>query len=190
MCAAQISHRDWYELNLGFREYRPRKGPRRLAGGLVVRTPSIGGAENAASFAYPLRVEQHGRQGRIARPIRPIVASFVDPATQPALDPCSAGAACDSLPCLGTLGGSHPRAQRISFGGSESENPMPSAFVHGNPEAPALWRTLVSALKDRGATDLHLLAPSGFGAPVPDGWQSSQTEYRDWLIGELESLGG
>ena len=32
-----------------------RKGPRSPDGGLVVRTPSIGGAENAACFAYPLK---------------------------------------------------------------------------------------------------------------------------------------
>jgi hypothetical protein len=31
----------------------PRKGPRSPGGGLVVRTPSIGGAENAACFSYP-----------------------------------------------------------------------------------------------------------------------------------------
>ena len=33
----------------------PRKGPPSPGGGLVVRTPSIGGVENAACFAYPLR---------------------------------------------------------------------------------------------------------------------------------------
>ncbi len=32
----------------------PRKGPRSPVGGLLVRTLSIGGAENAACFAYPL----------------------------------------------------------------------------------------------------------------------------------------
>ena len=30
----------------------PRKGPRSPGGGLVVRTPSIGGAENGAYFSY------------------------------------------------------------------------------------------------------------------------------------------
>jgi hypothetical protein len=31
----------------------PRKGPGSPGGGLVVRMPSIGGAENGAYFAYP-----------------------------------------------------------------------------------------------------------------------------------------
>ena len=40
-------------MSLGASFRFPRKGPRSPGGGLVVRTPSIGGAENAARFAYP-----------------------------------------------------------------------------------------------------------------------------------------
>lgn len=33
------------------------------------------------------------------------------------------------------------------------------------------------------------LSPPGFGAPVPDGFGATVGEYRDWLAGELESIG-
>jgi pimeloyl-ACP methyl ester carboxylesterase len=32
------------------------------------------------------------------------------------------------------------------------------------------------------------LSPPGFGAPVPEGFGATVTEYRDWLVGELEQL--
>jgi len=67
---------------------------------------------------------------------------------------------------------------------------MPKAFVHGVPETPALWRSVVVELANRGVDDVELLAPPGFGVPTPSGWEPTQTNYRDWLIGELESLGG
>jgi len=67
---------------------------------------------------------------------------------------------------------------------------MPKVFVHGNPETSALWRVLFDELRDRGAGDLEALSPPGFGAPVPAGFQPTQLGYRDWLIRELERLGG
>jgi len=67
---------------------------------------------------------------------------------------------------------------------------MPKVFVHGNPEAPALWRVLFDELRSRGIEDLEAVAPPGFGAPVPAGFQATQVGYRDWLIAELERLGG
>jgi pimeloyl-ACP methyl ester carboxylesterase len=67
---------------------------------------------------------------------------------------------------------------------------MTRAFVHGNPETSAIWRPLVDSLAARGVTDVVLLSPPGFGAPVPDGWPATREAYRDWLIGELEALGG
>jgi len=67
---------------------------------------------------------------------------------------------------------------------------VPKLFVHGNPEAPALWRVLFEALQARGVEDLEALAPPGFGAPVPDGFEATQLGYRDWLIGEIEQRGG
>ncbi len=67
---------------------------------------------------------------------------------------------------------------------------MPKLFVHGNPETGALWRVLFEELRARGATDLEALSPPGFGAPVPEGFDRTQTAYRDWLIGEIERRGG
>jgi pimeloyl-ACP methyl ester carboxylesterase len=67
---------------------------------------------------------------------------------------------------------------------------MPKVFVHGNPETSALWRALVHELEARGIDDITLLSPPGFGAPVPAGWEPSRANYCDWLIGELETLGG
>jgi pimeloyl-ACP methyl ester carboxylesterase len=67
---------------------------------------------------------------------------------------------------------------------------MPKAFVHGNPETSALWRVLFDELGSRGVDDLVALSPPGFGSAVPSGFEPSQVGYRDWLIRELESLGG
>ena len=67
---------------------------------------------------------------------------------------------------------------------------MPKVFVHGNPETNAIWRALFDELKKRGVDDVLALSPPGFGAPVPTDFVSTQLGYRDWLIGELEGLGG
>jgi pimeloyl-ACP methyl ester carboxylesterase len=62
-------------------------------------------------------------------------------------------------------------------------------FVHGNPETTFVWSELVSELERRGVDDIVLLAPPGFGAPVPEGFGATRLEYRDWLIGRIEALG-
>lgn len=67
---------------------------------------------------------------------------------------------------------------------------MPKVFVHGNPETSALWRVLFDELGCRGIDDLQALAPPGFGSPLPAGFEATQVGYRDWLIRELENLGG
>lgn len=67
---------------------------------------------------------------------------------------------------------------------------MPIAFVHGVPETSAIWGALVEELESRGMGDIHLLTPPGFGAPVPQTFEPIQSNYRDWLIAELEALGG
>jgi pimeloyl-ACP methyl ester carboxylesterase len=67
---------------------------------------------------------------------------------------------------------------------------VPKAFVHGNPEAAALWEPLFAALRSQGVEDLVALSPPGFGAPVPTGFEPTRLGYRAWLIGELERLGG
>ena len=51
-------------------------------------------------------------------------------------------------------------------------------FVHGNPEVAAIWSLLVAELEQRGVTDIVLLSPPGFGAPVPEGWAGDITAYR------------
>jgi pimeloyl-ACP methyl ester carboxylesterase len=63
---------------------------------------------------------------------------------------------------------------------------MTVVLVHGNPETDALWGPLAGELEGHGVTDVVRLSPPGFGAPVPDGFGATVTEYRDWLVGELE----
>jgi len=63
-------------------------------------------------------------------------------------------------------------------------------FVHGNPETSAVWSLLVAELKKRGVDNIVLLTPPGFGALTPAGWGGTMREYRDWLIAELEAIGG
>jgi pimeloyl-ACP methyl ester carboxylesterase len=60
-------------------------------------------------------------------------------------------------------------------------------LVHGNPETDAVWGPLVAELR---RDDVVRLSPPGWGAPVPDGWGATLEEYRQWLVGELEAIGG
>lgn len=64
---------------------------------------------------------------------------------------------------------------------------MTTVFVHGNPMTAAVWEGLLAEL---GRTDVRLLSPPGFGAPLPGGFDVSPDGYRDWLVGELERLDG
>lgn len=63
---------------------------------------------------------------------------------------------------------------------------MTVVLVHGNPETDAVWNPLVDAL---GRTDVVRLSPPGFGAPLPGGFPATFIAYRDWLVGELQSIG-
>jgi pimeloyl-ACP methyl ester carboxylesterase len=67
---------------------------------------------------------------------------------------------------------------------------MTKVFVHGNPETSAIWGPLVAALNERGVHDVVLLSPPGFGAPVSQNWTATVSEYRNWLVSELEKIGG
>lgn len=67
---------------------------------------------------------------------------------------------------------------------------MTVVLVHGNPETPAVWDLLVESLSALGVPEPVRLAPPGFGAPVPEGWGATVTEYRDWLVAELEKIDG
>ncbi|MEC3982824.1 alpha/beta fold hydrolase [Amycolatopsis sp. H20-H5] len=62
---------------------------------------------------------------------------------------------------------------------------MTAVFVNGNPETAAVWDPLLAEL-DR--TDVLRLSPPGFGAPIPNGFDCTVLAYRQWLVGELESL--
>lgn len=64
---------------------------------------------------------------------------------------------------------------------------MTVVLVHGNPETDAIWEPLIEAL---GRGDVVRLSPPGFGAPLPAEFPATYLAYRDWLEGELESLGG
>ncbi|GAA3544662.1 alpha/beta fold hydrolase [Amycolatopsis ultiminotia] len=63
---------------------------------------------------------------------------------------------------------------------------MPTVFVNGNPESAAIWDPLCAQL-DRA--DVLRLSPPGFGAPIPDGFGCTASDYRDWLVAELTALG-
>ena len=63
--------------------------------------------------------------------------------------------------------------------------PPPTVLVHGNPETPALWDPLVASLR----RDVVRTVPPGFGAPLPTGFGATMSDYRDWLVGELERIG-
>jgi pimeloyl-ACP methyl ester carboxylesterase len=64
---------------------------------------------------------------------------------------------------------------------------MPVVFVHGVPEAAAIWAPLLAEL---GRDDAITLSPPGFGAPVPDGFGATSDDYLAWLTGELAGLTG
>lgn len=66
---------------------------------------------------------------------------------------------------------------------------MTVVLVHGVPETAEVWDLLVDHLDELGESDVRRLSPPGFGAPVPDGFEATMHGYRDWLIGELESIG-
>ena len=63
-------------------------------------------------------------------------------------------------------------------------------FVHGNPETADIWSPLIVELRLRGIDNVVTLSPPGFGAPVPEKWNATIIEYRDWLISQLEAIGG
>ncbi|MEE2778485.1 MAG: alpha/beta hydrolase [Acidobacteriota bacterium] len=67
---------------------------------------------------------------------------------------------------------------------------MARVFVHGNPETDVIWHLLATELRSRGIDDLVTLSPPGFGGPRPDGFAATPAAYIEWLIEEIESIGG
>ena len=67
---------------------------------------------------------------------------------------------------------------------------MTAVFVHGNPETAAVWGPLLDEL---GRSDVVLLSPPGFGAPLPDGFGahhwSATRNGRPLLVVTLDQLG-
>lgn len=59
-------------------------------------------------------------------------------------------------------------------------------LVHGVPETERVWDAMRAELP---AESVALSLP-GFGGPRPVGFSATKDEYAEWLIGELESLGG
>ena len=66
---------------------------------------------------------------------------------------------------------------------------MTVILVHGVPETAAVWDPFVEALSALGEADVRRLSPPGFRAPVPDGFATTLHGYRDWLVGELGTVG-
>ncbi|WP_199191636.1 alpha/beta fold hydrolase [Amycolatopsis sp. CA-126428] len=66
---------------------------------------------------------------------------------------------------------------------------MTIVFVNGVPLTPAVWTPLLSELPGPRRRDAVLLAPPGFGAPLPAGFGATMSGYRDWLIDELSRFG-
>lgn len=62
---------------------------------------------------------------------------------------------------------------------------MPIVFVHGVPETPVIWDSLVDALDLEGAVQLRL---PGFGCPLPEGFEPTMDRYAAWLHAELAAL--
>jgi pimeloyl-ACP methyl ester carboxylesterase len=69
----------------------------------------------------------------------------------------------------------------------EKEESMPAVFVHGVPDTYRMWDRLRSHLK---RTDVVAVALPGFGVPLPDGFAATKEAYVEWLIDEVERIGG
>ncbi len=62
---------------------------------------------------------------------------------------------------------------------------MTIAFVNGVPVTPAVWAPLITELPEARQREAVLLAPPGFGAPLPADFAATFDDYRNWLIDEL-----
>ena len=59
-------------------------------------------------------------------------------------------------------------------------------FVHGVPETASMWAEVAAAV-GRESTAVAL---PGFGNPRPAGFGATKDDYADWLLGELDGIGG
>jgi pimeloyl-ACP methyl ester carboxylesterase len=66
---------------------------------------------------------------------------------------------------------------------------MPAFLVHGNPDSSLLWTCVVESLGDYEGEIVAADLP-GFVAPAPDGFPATKEAYVEWIVGQLEALGG
>jgi pimeloyl-ACP methyl ester carboxylesterase len=59
-------------------------------------------------------------------------------------------------------------------------------FVHGVPETAAIWDKVRAAV---GEASVAVPLP-GFGCQRPAGFGATKDEYVDWLVGEIDRIGG
>ena len=64
---------------------------------------------------------------------------------------------------------------------------MPTVFVHGVPDTHRVWTTLIRRLR---RDDVVTVSLPGFGCEVPPGFDCSKEAYCDWLLSEVDNLGG
>jgi pimeloyl-ACP methyl ester carboxylesterase len=64
---------------------------------------------------------------------------------------------------------------------------MTAVFVHGVPETAAVWNAFLAEV---GRDDTLTLALPGFGTERPAAFGATKDEYADWVVGELERIGG
>jgi pimeloyl-ACP methyl ester carboxylesterase len=64
---------------------------------------------------------------------------------------------------------------------------MPAVFVHGVPDTHRVWKTLIRRLR---RDDVVTVSLPGFGCEVPAGFDCSKEAYCDWLLSEVDNVGG
>jgi pimeloyl-ACP methyl ester carboxylesterase len=66
---------------------------------------------------------------------------------------------------------------------------MPAFLVHGNPDSSRLWRRVIDNLGDYDGEVVAADLP-GFAEPAPDGFPATKEAYVEWIVEQLEGLGG
>jgi pimeloyl-ACP methyl ester carboxylesterase len=66
---------------------------------------------------------------------------------------------------------------------------MPAFLVHGNPDSARLWDGVIEDLGPYGEEVLAADLP-GFANPAPDGFAATKEAYVEWIVEQLEGLGG
>lgn len=64
---------------------------------------------------------------------------------------------------------------------------MPAVFVHGVPDTHRVWKTLIRRLR---RDDVVTVSLPGFGCEVPPGFDCGKEAYCDWLLSEVDNVGG